>query len=202
MSSSGLCRQPSCYRNFKGARGLSVHLSHSKHCNTWYKAEAHLQDRPPTQPPVQPATSAVEGVQSSPVPWSSSLKSHDIPHVAPRARRGKSVTVEDAVDSDHGGLGDVIGDDDDCPSLSKNYTEPHPTAGKIYGKGRTILQEIDDKDDCKAERRENLYYPFMSLQDFEMGAWLSQSNASMSQIDAFLKLSYVCLLSSALPLYC
>ncbi len=74
--------------------------------------------------------------------------------------------------------------------------------GRFMERDATILQEIDDKDDCKAERRENLYYPFMSLQDFEMGAWLSQSNASMSQIDAFLKLSYVCLLSSALPLYC
>ncbi len=58
-------------------------------------------------------------------------------------------------------------------------------------RGRTILQEIDDKDNYGMEREKNVYFSFMSRQDFEMGAWLSQSNASMSQIDAFLKLSYV-----------
>ncbi len=81
-------------------------------------------------------------------------------------------------------------------SRSKTYTESHPTAGKIYGKGRTILEEINDKDGAKAERNKNVYYPFVSRMDFEMGAWLSQSNTSMSQIDDFLKLDYVCFFSS------
>ncbi len=108
-------------------------------------------------------------------------------------RQHKSVTVEeDTLDNDNGGLGDVSGcSSDDTPSRSKNYTESHPTAGKIFGKGRTILQEIDDKDDVKSERSGNIYFPFISRQDFEMGAWLSQCNASMSQIDHFLKLEYV-----------
>lgn len=206
MSSSGLCRQPSCYRNFKGSRGLKIHLSLSKNCNSWYKVQAHSQDRSPSpgQSVVEPVTSAIEldGIQGSPVPWSSTLNSHDMHHVVPGARRGKSVTVEDAIDSDHGGLGDITGvtdDPEDLSPYSKNYTQSHPTAGKIFGKGRTILQKIDDEDDFKEERKKNLYHPFMSLQDFEMGAWLSQCNASMSQIDSFLKLSYVCLTSSVLP---
>ncbi len=190
MSSSGLCLQPSCYRTFKGVRGLNIHLGQSKCCDTWYKEIA--QNRSPSiladsRPIVDPVASTIEGSQSSPVPWSSTQG-------APRlARRGKSVTIEEVIESDDSGLGDVDGyNSDDEPSRSAtNYIKPHPTAGKIYGKGRTILQEIDDKDEYKKERKTNVYHPFMSRQDFEMGAWLSQSNASMSQIDDFLKLPYV-----------
>ncbi len=191
----GLCRRPSCYRIFKGARGLSIHLGQSIRCNTWYKAQAqdHLLSR--IQPDVETVTTAVEGIQGSPVPWSSTLKSHRRSVFAPRARQSKSVTVEDD-DSDDSGMGDVYCSEDDAPPRSKTFTKFHPTAGKVYGKGRTILQEIDDKDKYKTERKTNVYYPFMSRQDFEMGAWLSQSNASMSQIDDFLKLSYVRLISS------
>lgn len=190
---SGLCRQPSCYRIFKGARGLNIHLSHSKACDAWYKAQALDLEHSllPMQSVVESVTTATENIQSSPVPWSSTLRHHGKPLSATRLRQTKPVTVED-VDSDDGGLGDVDGwDQDETPSRSKNFTKCHPTAGRVYGKGRTILQEIDDKDPYKTERKSNLYYPFRSRQDFEMGAWLSQSNASMSQIDDFLKLSYV-----------
>ncbi len=92
------------------------------------------------------------------------------------------------------GLGDIEGysySSEDVSSSSDRATDFHPTAGKTYGKGRTVLQDIDDKDKYKTERRSNVYFLFMSRQDFEMGAWLSQSNASSSQIDDFLRLSYV-----------
>ncbi len=114
-------------------------------------------------------------------------------------RQGRSVTVEDELE-DNGGLGDVDGTpsspspSNGVPSPSKIYTESHPSAGKIYGKGRTIMEEIDDKEAGNSERKNNIFYPFVSRMDFEMGAWLSQSNVSMSQIDDFLKLDYVCFL--------
>ncbi len=76
-------------------------------------------------------------------------------------------------------------------SASQSYTEFHPTAGKTFGKGRTIMQEIDE-DDSTPETKDNIYHPFTSKQDFEMAAWLSRSNVTMSQIDDFLKLPYVC----------
>ncbi len=167
---TGLCRQPLCYRTFKGARGLSIHLGQSKRCNDWYKTQALDCSPSLSQPPADAVTSAVECIQSSPLPWSSTLKAHDAATLlGPRARQNKPATVEDV---DDGGLGDVDGyssDDAPSPSPSKNYTEFHPTAGKIYGKGRTILQEINDKDDAKTERRNNIYYPFMSRQDLKWG---------------------------------
>ncbi len=193
---TGLCQQPLCYRTFKGARGLSIHLGQSKRCSDWYKTQALDRSPSPSQPPVDAVTSPVECIQSSPLPWSSNLRSHDAPLLGPRARQHKSVTVEEVVDDDFGGLGDVdaySSDSNGAHSPSKSYTKLHPTAGKIYGKGRTFLQEIDDKDDAKTDRRTNVYYPFMSRQDFEMGAWLSESNVSRSQIEHFLKLEYVIL---------
>ncbi len=53
------------------------------------------------------------------------------------------------------------------------------------------MQEIDE-DDSTPETKDNIYHPFTSKQDFEMAAWLSRSNVTMSQIDDFLKLPYVC----------
>lgn len=190
--SPGLCRRPLCYRNFKGSRGLSVHLSHSKPCNEWYEAQARDRPKSPVQSTAELDTSSksVEDARSSPLPWSSTLENR----ASPLARQSRSVTLEDA-DEDDAGLGDIEGhsySSDSTSSSSDRHTEFHPTAGRIYGKGRTILQEVDDKDQFKTERIKNVYYPFMSRQDFEMGAWLSQSNVSMSQIDDFLKLSYVC----------
>ncbi len=115
--SSGLCRQPSCYRIFKGARGLSIHLAQSKYCNSWYKSLAQDHSLSHTQPIVESVANAVDGIQSSPVPWSSTLKNKGNTIPAPRARQGKSATVED-VDSDDGGLGDVDGySEDEAPSM-------------------------------------------------------------------------------------
>ncbi len=187
---AGLCRQPSCYRTFNGARGLNIHLGQSRRCSNWYKAQAQR----PIQPIAQTFTTAVEGLPSSPLPWTSTLSNRDPSQLAPNVRLFKPVTVEEVDGEDNGGLGDVDGYSlDNAPASPHltNYTECHPNAGKTFGKGRTVLQEIDDKDDAKTERENNVYYPLMSRQDFEMGAWLSQAKVSMSHINDFLKLEYV-----------
>ncbi len=59
------------------------------------------------------------------------------------------------------GLGDIEGysySSEDVSSSSDRATDFHPTAGKTYGKGRTVLQDIDDKDKYKTERRSNVYF--------------------------------------------
>ena len=98
-----------------------------------------------------------------------------------------------AIEEDDCGMGDIDGytSDEVIEQSENSFTKSHPTAGKTYGKGRTILQDIEERDQYIEDRKTNPFFPFRSRQDFEMGAWLSQSNASMSQIDAFLKLGFV-----------
>ena len=69
-------------------------------------------------------------------------------------------------------------------------TEVHPTAGEVFGKGRTILEDIDE-DKFSEERKKNIYFPFTDSDDLEVAAWLSHSGASMAHIDKFLKLPFV-----------
>lgn len=174
----GYCRAPLCDRTFKGTQGLRVHHRHSPSCDAWYKAQARNTTASP-----RPAPNDVD--PSSPLPWST-----QVPPLMPSApRRNKPVTIED--DDVDDGLGvDLSESGDELPSRSKTHTQKHPTAAKTYGKGRTVMQDIDE-DVSIPQTKSNIYHPFISKEDFEMGAWLSQSHASMSQIDNFLKLPYV-----------
>lgn len=69
--------------------------------------------------------------------------------------------------------------------------EKYPGAGKDFGEGRHLLQDVDLHDMYPRERRENVFYPFKSEEDFEMAGWLTESGASMQHIDKFLKLPMV-----------
>lgn len=76
------------------------------------------------------------------------------------------------------------------PPAFQVKVEKHTAAGFDYGKGKTIVDEIDE-DQFADERRNNRYYPFASRDDFEVGAWFIRSSVSMSDIDKFLKLPAV-----------
>lgn len=63
-------------------------------------------------------------------------------------------------------------------------------AAKTYGPGHTFMDRFDS--DLHAKHRDaNLYYPFSSRQDWEIGNFLERSSLSMSAIDEFLKLELV-----------
>ncbi|KAG1765866.1 hypothetical protein EV702DRAFT_1050860 [Suillus placidus] len=56
-------------------------------------------------------------------------------------------------------------------------------------------------DAYAAHHKENIYYPFASLQDWELGSFLLCSSLSMAAINQFLGLELVCLdLVIVLPL--
>ena len=48
-----------------------------------------------------------------------------------------------------------------------------------------------DTDTFNAQRKVNLYYPFASRQDWELGSWLLRSGLSLVAIDKFLSLELV-----------
>jgi hypothetical protein len=75
----------------------------------------------------------------------------------------------------------------------KVFVEQFKGAAKIYpGRGQTFRDRFN-MDAYAAHRKENIYYPFASLQDWELGSFLLCSSLSMAAIDQFLGLELVCL---------
>lgn len=67
-------------------------------------------------------------------------------------------------------------------------------AGATLGRGQTFMDWFNT-DQFSEARVENLYYPFVSRQDWEVGSWLLRSGLSMAAIDEFLSLEIVRLIS-------
>ncbi|KAG1852600.1 hypothetical protein C8R48DRAFT_777420 [Suillus tomentosus] len=87
-------------------------------------------------------------------------------------------------------------------SKPKVFVEHFKGAAKVYQRGQTF-QDWFDMDAYAAHRKENIYYPFASLQDWELGSFLLCLSLSMAAINQFLRLELICLDSlivRALPL--
>lgn len=84
----------------------------------------------------------------------------------------------------------VFDDFQEQEALQAEYVEIHPNAGMKYGLGKTFLESFDD-DRHAPERSVNLFFPFASKEDWQVGVWLSRSRLSMAAIDSFLSLPMV-----------
>ena len=71
--------------------------------------------------------------------------------------------------------------------------EYYPGASTTYGTGATFMTEFFS-DKYADLRRENLFYPFASQEDWQLGSWLLRSGLSMAAIDSFLSLDLVSIL--------
>jgi len=69
--------------------------------------------------------------------------------------------------------------------------EYFPGAAQAFVGGSTFLDrfEADQFSNCRSS---NIYYPFASRGDWQMGSWLLRSGLSMSAINTFLSLDLVC----------
>lgn len=72
-------------------------------------------------------------------------------------------------------------------SESGEVVDQYPGAAETYGPGQTFMDRFD-ADPYAQHRKANLYYPFASKQDWEIGAFLERSRLSMTAIDEFLSL--------------
>lgn len=70
------------------------------------------------------------------------------------------------------------------------FIQEYEGAAKEYGCGATFMQSFDS-DQYAQERKENLFYPFASRDEWELAAFLLRSDLSMSSIDSFLSLKLV-----------
>jgi hypothetical protein len=80
----------------------------------------------------------------------------------------------------------------DAPDPNDNpfFTEFYPGASSAYGIGPTFM-DIFDKAEHSEERKQFLYYPFASKDEWELASFLLRSGLSMSAIDKFFKLKLV-----------
>ena len=68
-----------------------------------------------------------------------------------------------------------------------------PGAGQTYGTGQTFMDKFD-ADQYAHYRSSNLYYPFASKAEWQLGSWLLQLKLSMQAINEFLRLDLVSLI--------
>ncbi|KAG1816960.1 hypothetical protein EV424DRAFT_1540661 [Suillus variegatus] len=116
------------------------------------------------------------------------------------------VYVQDMNDSGYfyGDEGGVVGLESDLPgsveeplgsqASEKPYVERFRNAAKVYRRGQTFWDRFN-MDPYSAYRKDNLYYPFASRQDWELGSFLLCSSLSMAAIDEFLELELIKALS-------
>lgn len=126
------------------------------------------------------------------------------PEEQPPSQPTNNTTNEDILYDDMGAT-DGVGTDETAPGPDEmapgpNETAPGPTdtcreffpgASKTYGSAPSFMDAFDADLYAKA-RITNIYYPFTSRADWEMGSWLLRSGLSMRAIDEFLRLEMVC----------
>ena len=70
------------------------------------------------------------------------------------------------------------------------HTDMNPGAAHTYGPGTTFMDKFDC-DEHANRRTHNIYYPFSSRSDWQLGAWLLHSHLSIESINQFLHLDLV-----------
>jgi hypothetical protein len=88
---------------------------------------------------------------------------------------------------EHDKLGESDSGMDDASGV---FIEEYEGSSEVYGTGTTFMEEFDH-DQYAGERVENLYYPFLSRDEWELAAFLLRSDLSMASIDMFLSLNLV-----------
>jgi hypothetical protein len=82
---------------------------------------------------------------------------------------------------------------DDIPDPTNDnpfFTEFYPDASRTFGIGQTFV-DVFDNDEFAEQRKEFLYYPFASKDEWELASFLLRSGLSMASTDKFLKLNLV-----------
>lgn len=86
-------------------------------------------------------------------------------------------------------------DVDECVDVdpevpSGKFVEMYEGCSEAFPGGRTFMDEFW-RDKHAAERRENLYFPFASREEWQFASWLLRSRLSLSAINSLLSLDIV-----------
>jgi hypothetical protein len=127
------------------------------------------------------------------IPLQNTSTTEDFP---PEEGLGYHVSDANMGDSESHAFGDAnvqmaAGDSGSFNNATEHvYREEYANAAQAWGPGETYMGKFDS-DDYADLRKENLYYPFASKEDWELAAFLLRSGLSMALIDDFLSLKLV-----------
>ncbi|KJA12854.1 hypothetical protein HYPSUDRAFT_152210 [Hypholoma sublateritium FD-334 SS-4] len=91
-------------------------------------------------------------------------------------------------DTDTSSIRESDGDTRQDPSYY--HILEYPGSAKVFGPGINFMDKFD-QDQYASERREHLYYPFASRDEWEFASYLLRSSLSMAAIDKLLKLELI-----------
>ena len=216
------CEEPTCRRKFKTSLGHSVHIGRSARCAEWYhrnhvqsvELEAEGNESGPgsesedeDEDAMDEDEDALDGDEDdSNLDLSISSETDSDSEIVykpyrphPRRTRPRRQSIHSPASSQVEGASENASGDDPEQPLDQTDDETmfesvktHPRAGKSYGKGVTVVEQIDIDDPDSAEKRKsNLYYPFMNKDDWQVSSWLASSGLSMVEIDKFLHFDFV-----------
>lgn len=82
----------------------------------------------------------------------------------------------------------------------ERFVETFKGCGVIFPSGRTFMDQFKE-DQFAEQRRENIYYPWASKQEWAFALWLLRSQLSMVAIDNLLSLNIVSSRVSLCPIF-
>lgn len=178
---------PNCLKEFKSALAVTRHLSQPlTSCVQWMDtltsvAQTLESDQRTTSKPPDSSPKAHTRTPST-------VHDSDFPmdfHVPVDSEEGLPAPL-DFENNLPGHVEELFGSrDSEMP-----YIERFEGAAKVYGRGQS-LQDRFSTDTYAPFRKDNLHYPFASLQDWELASFLLCSTLSMAAIDQFLGLQMV-----------
>ena len=72
------------------------------------------------------------------------------------------------------------------PCVADCWDEYHPQAGRTFGIGRNLFDQIKYGDMHSERRSRNRYYPFSTKEDWETASWLCRCDLSRAEVDEYL----------------
>ncbi|KAG1840330.1 hypothetical protein C8R48DRAFT_679623, partial [Suillus tomentosus] len=94
--------------------------------------------------------------------------------------------------NDFSNIGDDFGSlDDDFGVARESLEEKYEGAGAYYSEDGLTFLDVFDADEFAEYRKDNLFYPFASKEEWEVADYLLCSSLSMAAIDEFLKLRMI-----------
>ena len=102
---------------------------------------------------------------------------------------------DDFPDDDQMDIHDMLNDTQESDLQPTGTTSPEnvenfPGASQSYLGGKMFMDQFFS-DKHSELRKENLFYPFASQEDWQVASWLLRSRLSMAAIDSFLSLDLV-----------
>lgn len=123
---------------------------------------------------------------------------HQSPFIPPRAPPDLFDTLQVPDDLDL--PSDILDPQVFDSAVESPNVELYPGASATFAGGKTFMEAFFS-DRYGSFRRDNLFYPFASREDWQLGSWLIRSGLSMAETDNFLKLDLVSTLSSIYHLH-